>query len=267
MFSRFCRFILVPALAFLIGCAVNPISGKNRLMLISQEQDIAMGKEYAPEVEKELGGRISDEKLQRYINDVGQKIAAVCHNHNFEYHYTALNDKMINAFALPGGYIFVTKGMLEKLKTEAQLASLLAHETVHVVARHTSEAISRDIGINIIISSVASENTSQAILTVVDFTNQILYLKYSRDNEKQADLGGLDYMVDAGYNPNGMVELMKMLQDESKTRPIEFFSTHPSPDNRMEYITEKIQAYRGDFSRWKIGAGNYQKYVLKRLDD
>jgi predicted Zn-dependent protease len=185
------------------GCAINPVTGEEQLMLVSEQQDIEIGRKYAPEVEKQMGGRIANESLQNYVDSVGQKIARVSHRPDWEYHFAALEDKSINAFALPGGYIFITKGMLEKLTTEAQLAAILAHEITHVVARHVSANMSREIGISILLSAVISDKTPEGVLTATELGRQILGLQYSRKDEQEADLGGLDYMVWAGYNPYG----------------------------------------------------------------
>jgi len=102
------------------GCVLNPITGEEELMLVGLQQDIEIGRKYAPEIEKQMGGRIADEELQNYIDSLGQSIVGVSHNQDFEYHFVALNDKSVNAFALPGGRVFIKKGMLENLTTEAQ---------------------------------------------------------------------------------------------------------------------------------------------------
>jgi predicted Zn-dependent protease len=217
-------------------------------------------------VEKQLGGAIDDAALQNYINYVGQKIAEVSHQRGFEYHFTALEDKSMNAMALPGGYIFITRGMLEKLQSEAQLAAILSHETVHVVARHSSAAMSREIGIGVLLSAVTSENTPEAALIAADLARQIIGLRYSRGDERQADIGGLDYMVWAGYNPYAMVETMQILQSQPEDRTPEFFSSHPNPENRIGYLTEKIQTKYYGLTGLKIGKEDYHKQVLERLE-
>jgi len=247
------------------GCAVNPITGEDQLMLYTEEDDITIGREYAPEVEKQMGGRIPNEGVQNYIDNVGQEIARRSHRPNWEYHFIAVEDKSINAIALPGGYVFVTKGMLVKLKTEAQLAAILAHEMTHIVARDSSAAMSREIGIGILLSAVATDKTPQGVLVIADLARQILGLKYSRKQEKVADLGGLDYMVLAGYNPYGAVEVMQMLQEQDAVRPIEFFSTHPSPQNRIDYLTQKIQTDYYSQKDLKVRQEDYRKAVLEQL--
>jgi predicted Zn-dependent protease len=267
MYKKLGLLILSLFFCFCPGCAVNPITGKGELMFFPEQQDIVIGRKYAPEVERQMGGRIADEGLQNYIDSVGQKIARVSHRPDLEYHFVALNDKSVNAFALPGGYLFITRGMLEKLQTEAQLAAILAHETVHVVARDTSAAMSSQIGLDILLSAVISEKTPRGVLTAADLTRQILSLGYSREDERWADLVGLDYMVWAGYSPYRMLETMQMLQSQQEIRPIEFFSTHPSPQNRTKYLTQRIQTRYFGLAGLKVGKEDYHRAVLKRLNN
>jgi predicted Zn-dependent protease len=250
----------------LTGCATNLITGRDELMLIAEDQDFAIGKQYAPEVTRQMGGRIELPELQNYIDNVGQKIAAVCQRPQWQYHYVALNDNSVNAFALPGGYVFITKGMLEKLSSEAQLAAILGHETAHIVARHSSAQMSQQIGMEILLSAVTSERTPQGVLAAAGLGRQIIGLSYSREQETQADSAGLEYMVKAGYNPYGMFETMQILQEENTVRPIEFFSTHPSTENRIAKILEQIQRLYPSLSGGKVGAEDYRRYVLAKLN-
>jgi predicted Zn-dependent protease len=258
--------LLLLSFSLCIGCVVNPITGQEELMLVGESQDLEIGQKYAPEIEKEMGGRIANETLQNYINDVGQKLARVSHRSDLEYHFVALNDKAVNAFALPGGYIFITKGMLEKLTSEAQLAGILGHEITHVVARDTSAAMSREIGISILLSAVTSEQTSRSVLTAADLTRQIIGLRYSRKDEREADMGGMEYMVGAGYNPLGMVETMEILSKEEKGRSIDFLSTHPSPENRVEYLRLMIEDEYPNAKGLKKGREDYSRFVLQQLN-
>jgi len=261
----------LPLLSFIFslclygGCAVNPISGDEDFMLYPEEHDIVIGSKYAPEVEKQLEGKIPDESVQNYLDSVGQRIARISHRPDWEYHFTAVEDKSVNALALPGGYVFITKGMLQKLTTEAQLASILGHEVAHAVARDSAAAISREIGIGILFAAAATQDTPRGAITAANMTRQILGLQYSREDEKEADLAGLDYMVRAGYDPAGMIETIQMLQDEQKVRHIEFFSTHPNPRNRIIYLTQKIQKKYPDLGELKIGKEDYQRHILEHL--
>lgn len=267
MFKTILLLMFTVAICFCVSCVTNPITGEDELMLFSEDTDVEIGKKYAPEIEKQMGGRIENEDLQNYVNNVGNKVARVSHWASLDFHYVALNDKSLNAFALPGGYIFITRGMLEKLTTEAQLAAILSHETVHVVTRDVSNMMSNQIGIGILLSAALSRETSQGLRTAADLTRQIIGLTFSREDERTADLGGLDYMVRAGYNPYGMVETMQILQSEEKNRTVEFFSTHPSPENRVGYITEAIQSRYFNLAGLRTGADAYKKAVLDKLPE
>jgi len=266
--------LLILGLVFYLGagCAVNPITGEQELMLFSEKQDIEIGRQYAPEIEKQLGGRIANQSLQNYIDSVGQKIARVCHKPNWQYHFTAVKHKSVNACALPGGYIFITKGMLEKLTTEAQLAALLGHEITHVVARHSTAAMSRQQGLSLLLLGLGAagalpKQTSEGAIRAAQIAWQLISLKYSREDERQADLAGLDYTIAAGYNPYGMVETMQMLQEQHNIRPIEFLSTHPSPENRIISLTARIETRYKNPQGLKIGKQDYHSNVLEHLND
>ena len=251
-------------LSLIAGCAVNPITGEQELMLLPEEQDLAIGRKYAPEIEKQMAGRIDDAELQNYIDSVGQKIVSISHRPDWTYHFTAVNDESVNAIALPGGYVFITRGILEELTSEAQLAGILAHEVVHIVARDTAAVMSREIGIDILLAAATSKSSS-GTRTAAELGRTILGLSYSRADERSADKGGMEYMVAAKYNPHGMVETMQMLQEQQKTRTIEFFSTHPSPENRVGYLTEEIEMYYQNTAALKVGKEDFQKSLLDRL--
>ena len=242
------------------GCQVNPVTGENEFNLYSVEQQKQMGAEYSKEVEKQLGQSVKDQQLQSYLDSVGQKIVRVCHTPTEGFSYKAIDSNTVNAFALPGGYIYITTGLLKALNTEAQLASILAHETAHVTARHSAVTMSRDLIINAGVSAVGEgmAGTAASIIT------QLQGMSYSREHERQADQIGLDYLVKAGYTPYGIIETMEILQRQSGSRTIEFFSTHPNPENRIGYLQKEIAAkgYRGE---GKTGQSEYRTNVLSRL--
>jgi predicted Zn-dependent protease len=263
---RLCTFALVLLLA---GCAANPITGEDEMMFSRDyHSDIEMGKQVAPDVEKEMKGKIEDEALQNYIDGVGRQISKISHNPDFDYHFVAVNDKSINAISLPGGRIFITKGMLLKLENESQLAGVLAHEIVHVVARDTQNMMSKEAGLGVLFIAAMSQARNSGEMVAMDLARQVVEMKYSRQDEQTADLGGLDYMVRAGYDPNGMIETMKMLKREDTIKPVEFFSTHPSPENRLLFIQAKIQTYySAGLTNAKIGTEDYRRNVLNRLQN
>jgi len=258
---------MICVLIAIAGCASNPITGDEELMLNRDyRSDIKLGKEIAPQVEKELKGRIKDQQLQDYINGVGHKITRFSHNPDFDFNFVAVNDKSINAISLPGGRIFITKGLLLKFESESQLAGVLAHETVHVVARDAENMMSKQAGMGVLFILAASQARTQGEVAAADIALQLVSLKYSREDERTADLGGVDYMARAGYNPNGMVETMQILQKEDASRPCDFFSTHPSPENRIDYIRARIQSHYPDgIAGTRIGQEDYQQNVLDRI--
>lgn len=259
-------FLLGACLTLILGgCVVNPLTGEEEFMLFPKEHDVAIGKKYAPEVEKQLGGRIANVSIQNYIQSVGDRVAKVSHNPDIEYHFVAVNDESVNAVTLPGGYIFITKGMLKKLENEAQLGGVLAHEIAHVVARDSMNVMSNNIGIKVLLSAVMSSETSRSVVTTADITRQILGLRYSRSDERTADMGGLDYTYKAGYDPRGMVETMDILAAESKVRTIEFFSTHPDPANRSEYLREEIEYRYFNLSGMEVNKDDYNRIVIDQL--
>ena len=161
-----------------------------------------------------------------------------------------------------------TRGMLEKLETEGQLASILAHEAAHITARHSAAAISQQIGVDLVLSVAMSQTSSQGAATAARLGGQLIGLKYSRENEKEADKYGMDYMVKAGFDPKGMVETMDILDEENKRKPIEFFSTHPNPENRRGNLLRHIgiRGYDYNYQGLKVGAEEYKKNVLDILE-
>lgn len=245
------------------GCQTNPVTGEEQLILVSPEQEKQMGRDTAAQVEKELGQSLRDEQLQSYINSVGQQIARISHSPEVGFSYKAIEHGSVNAFALPGGYIYITSGLLKELNSEAQLAAILAHETAHVTARHIAQQITRNIIIDVGMSAAGTQASSSA-MRVANIVRQLEGMSFTREQERQADEVGLDYLVKAGYTPYGMIETMEILEKQSGTRTIEFFSTHPSPENRIEYLQERIydRGYRGE---GKTGQQEYATNVLNRL--
>ncbi len=260
-------FTLGLSLALLSSCAVNPVTGDEELMFFSPEEDVKLGRKYAPLIEKELGGRVPDESLQNYINQIGQRIARVCHRPDLAYHFAAVDYEGANALAVPGGHIYITRGLLNELKSEAQLAAVLGHEVGHVVARDTMAAISRQIGMTALLAAAAVGDAPSDVTRATAFITSVLTLQYSREDEQDADFTGLSYMVQAGYDPNGMVETMEVLLELQTVRPIEFFSTHPNPENRLAYLKERIARRYADAGPLKKGDEEYAARVLAPLKE
>jgi len=267
MVRRFTWLLGGLALGFLSGCAVNPLTGQEELMFFSEDKDVELGDKYGPEIETALGGRFPDENLQKYVNRIGQRIARFCHRPDIAYHFTVVDQKMINAFAVPGGYVFITSGLLEKLESEAQLAAILGHEIGHIVARDTMAALSRQIGMTGLLAAAASMGGSGSgdLLAGTAFISGVLTLQYSREDEQAADGVGLTYMIQAGYDPQGAVDTMRVLEELQTIRPIEFFSTHPNPQNRVAYLAERIERRYSALDTLKMGKEEYEENVLAVL--
>jgi predicted Zn-dependent protease len=248
------------------GCAINPVTGNEELMFFSPEKDLELGRRYAPLVEEELGGRMPEEGLQSYLNRIGQRIAGFCQRPDLSYHFAAIEEGGANALALPGGYVYITRDLLRELKTEAQVAAVLSHEIGHVVARDTLAAMSQQIGMTAIMLA-AQAGGSADLASGTAFLHAVLGLQYSREDEKEADLAGLSYMTQAGYDPNGMVETMQILENLQTYRPIEFFSTHPNPESRIAYLQEKIALTYAALGGLKKGEQEYREKVLAPLHE
>jgi len=267
MVRRFAILTGTIALVLLAGCAVNPVTGDEELMFFSPEKDVELGQKYAPRIEKALGGRFANENLQRYVDRIGQRMARVCQRPDIAYYFSVVDHESVNAFAVPGGYVFITRGLLEKLKSEGQLAAILGHEVAHIVARDTMVALSQQLGMGALVAASAAVGGagSNDLLAGSMFISQVLTLQYSRDDERAADLAGMSYMTQAGYDPNGAVETMRVLEDLQSIRPIEFFSTHPNPENRIAYLVDRIERRYRMLGELKIGVEDYQQNVLAVL--
>jgi len=244
-------------LSALAGCARNPVTGRRELVLISEEQEIALGEQAAPEFEKEFGGRVP-EVLQDYVQSVGRRLAEVS-DRPMPYEYTLLASDVPNAFALPGGKIFITAGLLRRLTDERQLAAVLGHETGHVAARHSIKQMQTQMGIDLLLAIATRAGGGGEGATAADIARVVstmVLLKYSREDEYQADLLGLRYAARAGYNPWGMAELLEVLlglQEKEPGRLAELFQTHPLSSKRLSRVREVLQtdpAYR----RWRPDA-------------
>ena len=238
------------AAGFLIGCAANPVTGKSQLMLVSEDQEIEIDRQNAPYQFSTDYGSIQDKTLDNYINQTGIKISGLTHRPHMPYSFRGVNAAYVNAYAFPGGSIAATRGILIELRNEAEFSALLGHEMGHVNARHTAEQMSKGALTNALIGGVATFAGTQ-VPGLGSLASQLgmfgagaLLAHYSRDNERQADALGLEYMVKAGYNPNGFVGLMNMLRSTSKHTPsaIELmFSTHPMSDERYSTTVQTVQ--------------------------
>jgi predicted Zn-dependent protease len=248
------------------GCAINPATGRNELMLVSEPQEIQMGRQADTAVIATIG-LYPDPAWQQYIQQFGARLAAGSERPNLPWTFRVMDDPAVNAFALPGGFVYVTRGLLAHLTSEAELASVVGHEIGHVTARHTAAAMSQQqlIGLGLAVGSMANSQVAK----YAGAANQalgILYLKFSRDDESQADQLGLRYMRRANYDPRQMPEVFRLLDRvsaaEGAGRLPTWLATHPSPANRDAAITAQIAALPQDFSGTIVNRDPY----LRRLD-
>jgi predicted Zn-dependent protease len=228
---------------------VNPVTGEKQAVGLSQEQEVAFGLQAAPEMAREMGGLDADASVQADVEAVGQRVVAqsVAGRTPYEFHFRVLADRdTVNAFALPGGPIFVTRGLLRELGNEAQLAGVLGHEVGHVVARHSSEQIAKNrlsqtLAGAIGVAASDDQGRGQQAAQMAALVGQLVQLRYGRQDELEADALGVDLMSDAKYDPRALVEVMAILaRAGGGSQTPQFLSSHPDPGNRQERIRAAI---------------------------
>ena len=229
----------------------NPITGEKQHINITEEQEIALGLQAAPQMAAEYGGLHADQRAQAIVDAVGKKLvtnsAASQTNYPFEFHLLA-DDQTVNAFALPGGPVFITAALFKRLETEGQLAGVLGHEIGHVVARHSAQRIAKQeltqglTGALVMSTYDPNDPSSQRTAQVAMLVGNLVNMKYGREDELQSDTLGVRFMSDAGYDPRALIGVMRILEEASGGggQP-EFFSTHPNPENRIGQIQQAIQ--------------------------
>ena len=238
------------AAGFLLGCAANPVTGKSQLMLVSEDQEVQIDRQYSPYQFSADYGRTQDKKLNAYVDRTGKTMAARSHRTQMPYNFQVVNANYVNAYAFPGGSIACTRGILLALDNEAELAALLGHELGHVNARHTAEQMSKGMLTQAVVGGLAAIAGTQGAFygNIASQLGQVsagaLLASYSRDNERQADALGMEYMVDSGYSSEGMIGLMDMLQSMGKHQPsaIELmFATHPMSQERYQTAVQSAE--------------------------
>lgn len=223
----------------------NPVTGEKQFISLTPEQEIALGLQSAPEMIREFGGLYPDQEIQDLIDDIGNRIVSnsVARDTPWRFEFHVLDDpNTVNAFALPGGQVFITTALLSEMSREDQIAGVLAHEIVHVLARHGAQRIAQSQLTNGLIGAVGVASGDAGAAQTAAMIGQLINMQYGRDDEIESDTLGVCLMLDTGYDPEGMVEVMEILAAASGgTRQPEFFSTHPNPDNRIERIQATIE--------------------------
>lgn len=248
--TRHPRFVLAALSAALaatvVACATNPATGKKEFSLMSEAQEVQLGQEMDPQIKQEMGV-YDDAELQRYVSSVGLRLAKASERPNLPWHFTVLDEPAVNAFALPGGYIYVTRGILAFLNDEEQLAGVLGHEIGHVTARHSAQqytkATSAGLGLTLLSIFVPEARPLQGL---AETAMGVLFLKHGRDDELQADRLGAEYTAKTGWDPRGVAGMLRTLQrlDEasgSRRGVPNFLSTHPAPGDRVQQVLAYVQ--------------------------
>jgi predicted Zn-dependent protease len=233
----------IVAVGYVIGCATDPVTGKKQFMLVSENTEIQIDKQYSSLQFSTDFGEVQDSQLNSYVRQVGNKMAATSHRPHMPYSFRVVNATYVNAYAFPGGSIAATRGIMLELDNEAELAALLGHELGHVNARHAAEQMSKGQLAQAVVGgiSVLAGTQSAALVDLASQLGQIgagaLLASYSRDNEREADALGMEYMVGAGYGSKGFVGLMEMLNSMSKHKSTTvdlLFATHPMSQERYD---------------------------------
>lgn len=271
--------IILLVLAVLVGdaCTVNPATGERQFNVLSESQELQLGEEAAPQFIEEYGGEIPSPEIQEYVRQIGQQLAEQSERPDLPWDFTVVDSSTINAFALPGGKVFISRGLLAEMKNEAQLAGVLGHEIGHVTAEHIGQQMSRQIAFQAGLAGlgVAAQTTDEAWLQVLGAGAQVgggLYLlSFGREQENEADELGLRYMANLGYNPIGQLQVMQILKRSAGGGGggVEFLSTHPLPDTRIERIENLIQTRYPGYNnprKYRLNRARFQETVMSTLE-
>ncbi len=250
-----CAALLV-AVSLVPACATNPVTGNSDFVLMSEEQEIALGRQANAQILKDTPV-YEDPKLQQLVQQVGEELASQCHRPELFYRFTVVDSTAINAFALPGGYIYITRGLLAYLNSEAELAAVLGHEIGHVTARHSVRQQSTAAVTGILGAVIAASTGVQGADTLTNMAGTAIVRGYGRDHELEADRLGAEYLARSGYDPNAMLEVVGVLKNQEafETQAAKkegreanvyhgLFSTHPDNDARFQEVVNAAQRFR-----------------------
>lgn len=237
--------------SYMCSTQTNPITGQAQRVALSTEQEIALGLQAAPQLAGQHGGADPDPQAQAHVDRIGAELLAALDRqlqqdggeNPYRFEFTLLDDpEVVNAFALPGGQVFITEALYRKLETEGQLAGVLGHEVGHVLSRHGAQALAKaNLTQGLVLATgVAAEDMRAGALAAA--VGQLINMRYGRDAELESDRWGVTLTAGAGYDPRAMKEVMRILEDASGGGgPPEFLSTHPKPGNRVEYVEDVIR--------------------------
>jgi len=251
--------VAIAGTLLLTHCAKNPVTGSKDFVLMSEQQEIQMGAQAHKDVMQEYG-LVENPELQAYVTRVGKGLAAKSHRPNLDWHFTVVDSPEVNAFALPGGYIYITRGIMSYLNSEAELAGVLGHEIGHVTARHgvRQQSAATAAGLGAILGSILVPGMdNQAGATLLQQLSQSLVAGYGRDHELESDRLGAEYLAKTAYNPQAMVEVIGVLKNQElydielakkegrePRRYHGVFDTHPSNDTRLKQVVGEANKYK-----------------------
>jgi predicted Zn-dependent protease len=249
----------------LAACATNPVTGRRELALVSENQEIQMGQQAAQEVEQQLG-LVADAGLQSYVRAIGARLAAQSERPNLPWRFGVVDDPVPNAFALPGGPVYITRGLMDLMDSEAELATVLGHEIGHITARHQVQQMSKaqlaQVGlVAAMIFAPGLQNFGNALSGGM----QLLFLKYSRDAERQADELGFKYALNQSYDVTEMADVFRSLQrvgeTQSKSGVPSWLSTHPDPGERVQTAERRVAALPAPAAARNVGHTEYMNQI------
>ncbi|TXT33539.1 MAG: peptidase M48 Ste24p [Planctomycetota bacterium] len=248
--------LLFGAFRFLTSTQVNPVTGEKQHVAMSVPQEIALGMQSAPQMAAQMGGEVDPRSQSAtLVREVGERLVAdsVARNSQYRFQFHLLRDpKMVNAFALPGGQVFITVGLLSRLQNEAQLAGVLGHEIGHVIHRHGAQHMAKGEFGSLLVTAVGvassdERRSGRANQQVAAMVNSMVQLKYGRGDESQSDQFGLEAMTAAGFDPSQMLGVMKILSEASQgNRQPEWLASHPYPEHRAEQIEAWLHKHYPD---------------------
>ena len=269
MFTKklFPLFVIIVSVV-LLSCATTGPGGKQSFIIIPSDQEVSIGQGMAQQVE-ETEKLLADPVWQSYINEVGQKIVAVCDRKDITYQFKVIESDHINAFAAPGGFIYFYTGLLREMDNEAEMAAVMAHEISHVVGRHSVKRLQTMLGVATAYQLVFGEEGASEVLNVaINVGMSLLFADYSRDDEREADDYGIHYMVKAGYDPNGSIGMFEKLAALGGGGEYTVFerlaSTHPETNERISNARAQIAGMRPMPAGLSLGTQRYQQ-MLQRL--
>jgi predicted Zn-dependent protease len=235
---------LMAVITYYSTTSENPLTGEKQRVALSPEQEIALGYESAPQMAAQLGGLSQNERARALVRQVGEGLVArslaAKSPYKFSFHVLA-DPRTVNAFALPGGPIFITEGLLRLLKSEAELAGVLGHEIGHVIARHSPERLAKQQLTQGLLGALVVGSGDYTTAQIGQVVGNMINMSYGREDELESDALGIRIMAEAGYDPRALVRVMEVLaQASGGSRQPEFFSTHPAPENRSARIRDEI---------------------------